>query len=90
MQITEKDRNDIALSLPSLGKSEVEKIASECGCSTDTVYREWRKIRGLAKGPTHDDNPVVVLLCELAARRKAEAKELRKRLRKSMRQLSAV
>jgi len=90
MQITEKHRNEIAVSLPKLGTHEVNAIAADCHCSTDTVYREWRKIHGRESGIIRTDNPVVISLAELAVARKKEAKLLAKRLRKSMQQLSAA
>ncbi len=90
MQITEKVRHEIVLSLPRLGLKEANEIATACQCSNDTVYREWRKIHGRTSGKSNAENPVVISLIELAARRKAEVKELKKRLRKSMQQLSAA
>lgn len=90
MQITGKLRNEIALALPKLGLEEATTIANECHCSMDTVYREWRKIHGRVPGKILATNNVVVALAELAAKRTAEAKALDKRLKKSMRQLSAA
>lgn len=90
MQITEKLRSEIALALPKLGLEEANEIARQCGYSNDTVYREWRKIHGRVAGKSLVSNPVVVALAELAAKRTAEAKALDKRLKKSMRQLSAA
>lgn len=89
MQITEKHRTEIALSLQELGHEEAKRIAEECHCSRDTVYREWRKIHGREAGPIRINNPVVVALAELAAQRKAESQSLNKRMQKSMKQLSA-
>lgn len=90
MQIPEKTRNEIAMALPSLGLDEAKQIATRCACSHDTVYREWRKIKGSTKGSVDGTNPVVLCLIELAVARKHEAREASKRLRKSMRQLSAA
>ncbi len=89
MQITEKLRTEIALCLPILGLSEANRIARECGCSNDTVYREWRKIRGVTPGRTSMDNPVVLAIAELAVQRRRETKERAKRSDKIIRQLSA-
>lgn len=90
MQLTEENRQEIALALPNLGKAEAKEIASKCNCSHDTVYREWRKIKGTTKGAVDGLNPVVLELIELAVARKREMKEAEKQLRKSMRQLSAA
>ena len=89
MQITENLRKEIAASLPKLGVEEATAIAKECLCSIDTVYREWRKIHGRAPGKSMANNSIVVMLSELAAARKAQAEKLNKRLKKSMKQLSA-
>lgn len=89
MQITEHLRKEIAASLPKLGVEDASAIAKLCLCSFDTVYREWRKIHGRCPGKSMADNAVVVSLSELAASRKAEAEKLSKRLKKSMKQLSA-
>ena len=90
MQITEKTRSEIALSLPKLGFEECTRIAKECGCSIDTVYREWRKIRGTQKGAIDMEHPVVLALAELAIVRRKEIKATKKRLSKVMKQLSAA
>lgn len=90
MQITEKLRTEIALSLPKLGISEAEKIKKETGLSTDTVYREWRKIMGREKGKTMMDHPVVMALAELAISRKEEKKAVDKRISRITKQLSAA
>lgn len=90
MQITEEDRKNIALALPSLGLEEAKTIALKCGCSHDTVYREWRKIKGKTKGKIEDTNPVVQGLIDLAVLRKKETLKAEKRFQKSMQQLSAA
>lgn len=88
MQITEKLRQEIALSLPRLGLTEAHQIATECMCSIDTVYREWRKVHGRTPGKSLANNPVVISLTELAVKRRAKQQKLDKRMQKSMQQLS--
>jgi hypothetical protein len=90
MQLTQKQRSEIALALPELGLAEARQIGTQCECSHDTVYREWNKIKGKVTGKVDDTNPVVVCLAELAARRAKEAAALQKRMSKSMKQLSIV
>lgn len=90
MQLTEEIRHEIALALPTLGLEEAKQIGVNCSCSHDTVYREWRKIKGTTKGTVEGTNPVVLCLLELAVYRKIETREATKRLRKSMKQLSAA
>ena len=90
MQMTEKTRSEIVLALPFLGLEEVNKIARECGCSNDTVYLQWRKIRGVASGRIDMQHPVVMAIAELAVQRKKEKKEADKRANKIMKQLSAA
>jgi transposase-like protein len=88
MQISESTRAEILLYLPSIGLNEANRIARECECSNDTVYREWRKLRGVEKGKSNMDNPVVLAIAELAITRKKEAKETNKRVNRIMKQLS--
>lgn len=90
MQITEKLRNEIALALPKLGFKEAEKIKTDTGKSTDTVYREWRKIMKSENGKTEMNHPVVMALAELAVRRKEEKKSVDKRISRFTKQLSAA
>jgi hypothetical protein len=90
MQITEEIRNEITLSLPSLGLDEVNRIAKECGCSIDTVYREWRKIKKTEDGPSFLENPVVMALVKLAVKRKRKNKKAIEGAAKIIKQLSAA
>lgn len=93
MQITtlaEKTRSEIALLLPSLGLEEAKAIATECHCSHDTVYREWRKIKGTTPGKVLSTNPVVQCLIELAIKRKKLNEKAQKKAAKIMKQLSAA
>lgn len=88
--MNEKLRKEIATALPSIGKEDVERIAEKCECSIDTVYRMWRKIRGLEKGRLLSTNKVVLELAELAIERKKDNKVSENRLGKIMKQLSAA
>ncbi len=85
MQITEKLRNAIATSLPEIGTQECKRIAKECHVSTDTVYRQWRKIKN---SETVFVNAVTLALGELAARKKKEATVNHKRLLAIEKQMS--
>ena len=90
MQIDEKLRKEIASVLSSIGTEDVERIAEKCECSIDTVYRMWRKIRGLEKGRVLSTNKVVLELAELTIERKKDSKVSENRLGKIMKQLSAA
>ncbi len=90
MQLTEKLRAEITLSLPKIGTDEVERIVKLTGKSKDTVYREWRKIIGRQKGPTDMEHPVVIALCELAVNRLPLVKANQKKISRFTKQLSAA
>jgi hypothetical protein len=87
-QITEKNRNEIALAIGKLSVREAEIIKAKCNVHMDTVYRVWSKMRtrGAVLLTTND---VVVELIVLAAARKTKADARDKRVEKSMKQLSA-
>lgn len=86
-QITEKDRNKIALSIGKLTIKEAEQIKAKCRCSMDTVYREWRKMR-TPRSLIKTENEITAALIDLAALRVERANEIEKAVRNSMKQIS--
>lgn len=87
MQVTEKLRNEIALSIPKLTLEQADKIAAKTGLSVDTVYRTLRIIRGRESGTPNED--VLLALGELAIQFQKSIRGKHKRLAKIQKQLSA-
>jgi hypothetical protein len=88
MKVTEKTRNEIALSLGTLSIKDAEQIAAKTGKSMETVYRLLKILR--TKGATIDpEDEVMLSLIELAASRKPIKNAKAERFEKSMKQLSA-
>ena len=87
MQITEKLRNEILLSLPKLSVKDADKIAADIGISRDTVYRQFRKLRNKE---TVYENAVILALMELAAANKVTIVNRHKRVRVLEKQLSGI
>jgi hypothetical protein len=88
MKVTEKTRNEIALSIGTLSIKDAEVIATKSGKSVETVYRLLKLLR--TPGASIDpENEVVLALIELAASRKPIKNAKAERFEKSMKQLSA-
>ncbi len=87
MQITEKLRNEILLSLPKLSVKDADKIAADCNMSRDTVYRQYRNLK---IKETVDDNDVIIALLELAVANKPTIVKNHNRGRALVKQLSGT
>lgn len=86
MQLTEKHRSNILLSLPELSEKEADKIAAINGVSTMTVYRWWKRL----KTEDVECNNITLAIAELAASKKKEAKKKKAREQRIMKQFSAA
>ena len=88
MKVTEKTRNEIAMSLGTLSIKDAEVIAAKTGKSMETVYLRLKQLRtpGFKIDPEED---VALALIELAASRKPTKAAKEERFKKSMQQLSA-
>jgi len=87
MQITEKLRNEILLSLPKLSVKDADQIATDCNISRDTVYRQYRKLKTSAEVT---ETVVIFALLELAAANKEVMVNKHKRARQLVKQLSGT
>lgn len=85
MQITEKLRNAILFALPKLQVKDADAIAAKCDVHRDTVYRQYRKLKG--EDPV-EESPVIIALAELAAVNKPQVVKDKNKLLALEKQLS--
>lgn len=90
MQITKKDRDDLLSVLPELPRDKADKIALINGCSSMTVYRQWKRIKQVTTRRPIDANNIIIAITELAASHKKESEKAHKKLLRLQRQLSAA
>ena len=86
MQVTEKTRNQILFALPELSDNEAERIATIEGCSKQTVYRHYKRLKLGDRTATS----IVLALGSLAVSKMPKAKKTHKQLLKIEKQLSAA
>lgn len=87
MQITQNLRKEIVYVLRKLSLKDADKIAAKCNVHRDTVYRQYRKLKG--EDPI-EDNDVIIALARLAASRKKQVVNSQNELRTIEKQLSEI
>jgi len=86
MKITENFRDQILFAMPELAQADADKIAALEGCTPQTIYNHWKKLKDL----DGDLTGIMLSLGELAASKKKVIEKDHKRADKIMKQLSAA